>query len=568
MFSPEELVLKGIKASIGHMSLEPLLKSIRTALTSYKSICKETATVFSCDSFCRPHLEAQLRLMQSLYKAYGGRVYFANYPVSHYLTSQPNAEVLANASRPSKLTQLNKQLIESQTNEKAYPPSLLITNNSQIAVDQIDDSLEYLYELLPHDCYQRVRIDGFPFDELCLRDLSLTYKLLPNETIEIGSLAHMLLVDSIRLNIWLLIQLICQAVTGQSCFYMSFYSACGVFKFFCDQISVRSRYFDSIAIPLHYLGKEDSQYLRILKSPSQRIYSSHPEIVKELKLIKPSSKLIGKINEYIDTRLAGKGAHVYSSALKGEATGSKEIDKKRQKIKNAGGKFVTMFTSSDDECIGQQIAYVHDKVSTKHLHDSIFSDQKEWIEETVTYFAERRPKDLLVIRFHPRLAADKRGLPASASFAQSWQDITTRYANAKNIIFIHPSDPISSYSLGMKSDLVLNGWSTIGLELSMKNRLVTNAFYRCIKGGAPIYAVQNSTPILYTPNAYFKRIEMLLRDEVPNEASLSVVSQEDALKALLLCFCSGIVDIENPNQLRSQICSPVLLTPAFFSLFA
>ena len=110
-------------------------------------------------------------------------------------------------------------------------------------------------------------------------------------------------------------------------------------------------------------------------------------------------------------------------------------------------------------------------------------------------------------------------------------------SNGQNRVrIIHPADNVSSYWLGMESDLILNGWSTIGLEFAIRNKFVTNAFYKCPLGGAAVYPVHLNTPPLNSSSQYFKRVDRLLKaiKEGSEINSRDYISADEARKAFFV----------------------------------
>jgi hypothetical protein len=488
-------------------------------------------------------------------------------PAFHYLTSLPNAELLKHSRRPKEILLLNNELAANQPSCNQNKSSKAVFTTNLVEIAQLSNSLQELYKSLPNYMFETITINGFPFHELCLRDLSLTYKYSPREVMTPDSPGYLIFLDAVRLNLLLLMRLLSEPEVGNYCFYMSFYTASCVFKFFCDQIGVNSIYFDRPFIDPGVLELEASSHIRLLHNISQRIYSTQPNIYNSLKLLNPPNGLASRLVKYIDTRFSGQGSHIYSNGLDAASQTTLILKEKLLTCNGKGGKIVAMFTSSDDEDIGIQLNYSHEKVATDHLSIPPFANQEEWIYKTIEYFCNKRKNDLLIVRFHPRLAADKRGLPSARSFTSTWEALEQKYSDVQNILLIHPSDPISSYKVGLDADLILNGWSTIGLEFAIKGKLVNNAFCRCIQGAGAIHPVQESAPLLHTSEEYMKRIAQLLSVESQGTNNLPVVSQQEALIAILLYSYSGIVDISKPELLKSQIFSPALLTPTLLKLF-
>jgi len=218
--------------------------------------------------------------------------------------------------------------------------------------------------------------------------------------------------------------------------------------------------------------------------------------------------------------------------------------------------------------IGQQLAFKHFKTDLSHLSLSVFPNQEYWLEQVIRYFSQNGSSLSLVIRIHPRLAHDKRGLPESPCLPTLWEKLIQWKRDESRIFLVHPSDPVSAYWLGLQADLILNGWSTIGLEFAIKGSVVTNAFYKCPLGAASGYPFHALTKPLKSENEYFRRIERLLlciRRGLPLNKE-DYISEKEASKAFLAAHTSGLVNISKSGHLSSQIASPSVLTPEMCSI--
>ena len=81
------LLNKGINISISNGNLTPLIRSIEIALEIYRHKTTNISnSIYSFDSFCEPHLEAQLRLYEVV-SSQDQSIKFCNLPIGHYVTS-------------------------------------------------------------------------------------------------------------------------------------------------------------------------------------------------------------------------------------------------------------------------------------------------------------------------------------------------------------------------------------------------------------------------------------------------------------------------------------------------
>jgi hypothetical protein len=561
-FRKINLLSHGIRSSVNTHSLQPLLRSIEICLDFCDDSALDKASVFSCDSFCKPHLDFQCKFLANLPSAGFKSISFLNVPVAHYVTSTPNPVLLSCCADPLAVAKLNEKLVLAQDLSQ-------ITKKHEVNINQkyeysLYEALGKLYGTLPDSAYQSTDIKGFAFHELYLRDLSLTYKILPEEALELRGSHYPLFRNTVQLSLWLILHLLCQDSLGRNCFNMSFYGGCGVFRFFCKGTGRSVRFFEAPFINADNSVLDSSNMARILDSPSQRIYTLRQPLMNQIHLMTMKPEAVTMVKDFVFHRFNGIGSHTYSGANQPETLRENGVLDKLESTKNKGGKVVTLFTSSDDESVGLQLDYVHEKVMTEHLSASPFRTQSDWIDSTIDLFRQH-PNYHLFIRFHPRLASDKRGLPEAPSFNQYWKNLFKATSHINNITLIHPSSSISSYALGLAADLVLNGWSTIGLELAIAGKSVTNAFYKCTTGAAPIYAVHLDTPLLRSVEDYQSRILKILTH--PKEECQYLLSSDEAMKALLVFSYSGCVFLDSGPQLKAQLIDPQLLTPCFFSLF-
>jgi hypothetical protein len=567
--SPFSTIQAGIQSAIKRQSLGPLVRSIELSLVASRQ-AKESKgnTIFSCDSFCQPHLESQIRLYKALERLHSGQTRFINFPISHYITSLPNTSLLELSDQPLKILELNKQLLVQQEDNFQWMP-----NDSRILIgsechQSIARDYEKLLACLDPSNWASISINGFPFHELAHRDLSLTYKCTPDLTEDENRPFFWHYIQSNKFNLFLLCVIACEERIGASCFCMSYYTANAVFLFYCQQTKRTIRYFGPPSLALEDFGMSNNLYMCIAASPVSSIELTRPSVRSELSEMPLSSKTFEIVKSVIERRFNGKGSHTYSTGIDVSNSNTKGHVDWINEQRGLGRQVVSLYTSSPDELIGQKFSFKHFNADISHLCPSVFSDQEAWLEEIVAYFSGKDKSSSLIIRLHPRLAKDKRGLPESPYLPALWSKLSKCIKDDKRIRLVHPADPVSSYWLGLQSDLILNGWSTIGLEFAMKDKMVTNAFYKCPLGGSAVYPVHSRSEPLKSPTEYFQRIQRLLlcitENVMPNESDY--ISAEEAAKAFIAAFTAGLVDLSNPCLLRSQLASPSVLTPETISV--
>jgi hypothetical protein len=560
------ILLTGLDRAWQRKRLSPLLRSIELCLDIKPINLGEKATVFSCDSFCRPHLDIQLGLWNRLCDTLNTDLTFFNFPVGHYISSIPELNTLSYSSRSSALLSINSQLVDQQN---IYKENTSI--NQRIEFDSSLTQFSDLFDLLsadsPDDQWEELMINDFPFHELSFRDLSLTYKCLPSLCARSTDTfyRHFILMNKSILHQLCLLCLNSHRIGGLS-FYMSDYSASSVFKFFCSSTGRTSRFFDKISIPNEISSAMGDCNIRILETAYDAIHltnASHTFILNHFSLGKTVRDSWGS---YLDSRIKGQGSHVYSAGYRADEPmhyGTDVLDWIENQSAR-GRKVISLFTSSPDELVGQQIVFSHAKLNISHLSNPIFMDQDDWVASTIRHFSLKDTSASLVIRFHPRLAADNRGLLDAPYFEEYFKNLISLCKLFPNILLVHPSHKISSYLIGFKSCFILNGWSTIGMELAAKGCKVLNAFARCTLGGGAFYPVHLNLPQLSTRSQYFSYVDALLADPVANADIF--MNQDEALISFIVYYLRGLTNINAKQELLSQIARPQVITSSLINV--
>ena len=121
-------------------------------------------------------------------------------------------------------------------------------------------------------------------------------------------------------------------------------------------------------------------------------------------------------------------------------------------------KILTATLSSYDELFAAK--YVG---ALKVPNNLIFKDQIEWVRALINY-TKKRQDLFLIIRVHPREFPNKRdGMKSEHAIMleKILKDLP------KNIKVNWPTDNISIYDLAQETDVFLNAWSSVGVEMSL-----------------------------------------------------------------------------------------------------
>lgn len=113
----------------------------------------------------------------------------------------------------------------------------------------------------------------------------------------------------------------------------------------------------------------------------------------------------------------------------------------------------------------------------------VFTGMMEWLRETIEFFGQHRPDDILVIRVHP----------AEFRRPQKTNETVSAFLSTlqlpPNVRVVGPDQDVSSYELARMSDLGLVYTSTIGLEMALMGR-------SAIAAGEAFYIGKGFMPVL------------------------------------------------------------------------
>jgi hypothetical protein len=171
----------------------------------------------------------------------------------------------------------------------------------------------------------------------------------------------------------------------------------------------------------------------------------------------------------------------------------------------------------------------------------IFNSMKEWIDQTINYWIDNKPRQLLVIRVHP--AEAKLLKPTNDFIGIYLKEINDKIKNA-NIKIYEAHDKVSSYELikFMKAGLVYS--STIGIEIAYNNK-------PCLIAGDAFYKDQDFVYSSVNQINYFRLLKSLLSNE--NEKS---INRTDLLQFVYFIYFNRVkrlkgINIDHSNHINS-----------------
>lgn len=518
------LVSCAVSKSISSGSVKPITRCIESLLFSlHQNQSKESLSLFSCDSFCDPHLKYQIDFIgfvRPLVKSYV--IQLVDIPVAHYCLSLPSQDLLAHARRPSSLFSINTQLSRHD---------IQLPHNTVCILAENDDyyrSLSYLleeaYAALPDSSFLDATVNGFLLRSAAIRDLSLTYKLSAERLYNRASEHSIFLSHAIRILLWELLILASTPQLPAQSYYSGVYSASIIFQHFCLQTNRHSSLFSPAPHQLVEGFRNSSPlYFNVYRTYSSVISYTKPH-VKDLVLNAAlTPKALEAVHRSINHRVTGQTS-TYSSPINQSQT-SCDDTKILQAMKRRYDKVFAIIPSSPDETTGHIEMLQLEGADTSHLYIPYLSTQDDWLIDTIKFVSNNLPDFGFIVRLHPRLGSDYRGLPESPDLEGLLHRLNSLTDSISNVHVVSPYSSISSYYLALNCNGVINGWSTLGLELSIIGISVLNVFQDTIYSGGSYFCLPGNGCILSSSSKY-----------------------HDALRRYVLNRCSSDLGIPTPTQ--------------------
>jgi len=199
-----------------------------------------------------------------------------------------------------------------------------------------------------------------------------------------------------------------------------------------------------------------------------------------------SEKNLYSVNNHFKTIFSAKALRSFSKKY------SSSESKLREYYSINESKIILLSTSSWDEIVGTYI--LKNKNFDKLL---IFKNQPEWLDKVINYFKKNK-NYRLIIRPHPRDFFNKN------SEVNNYLKKIDKLP--KNITLNKPDHKISLYTILKDTDLVLNSWSTLGLEAGILNLPVISISKELLMYPTEIEYFQNNE------KEYFLKIEEILNN--------------------------------------------------------
>ena len=301
---------------------------------------------------------------------------------------------------------------------------------------------------------------------------------------------------------------------------------------------VWERYADLKGIPAYFLHhglnlSDMDNTLIIAKTNTMEYFKRLKQIWPAVKDTPSPATDLSYVTDHFLTLLTAKHFLVYSSAK------AKDTDIRRFFGVSSGQKIITATMSSYDEMFASQ--YVG---ARKLPSDLLFASQTEWVAALIEW-VRQRPELFLVIRVHPREFPNKRDPVKS-------EHVKTLEAKLRdlpaNVRVNWPNDDLSLYDLAQETDVFLNAWSSVGVEMSLLGLPVV------IYSGELVLYPSDINYLAASRADYFTQIDAALSDGWRYERI------RKTYRWLSLYYCKPIVRFRDGQ--RAGETDPVLSTTA------
>ncbi|OGJ09758.1 hypothetical protein A2356_02135 [Candidatus Nomurabacteria bacterium RIFOXYB1_FULL_39_16] len=375
---------------------------------------------------------------------------------------------------------MQEQIIKNEFGFDGYTIDQAITDKDWGKIQSILDSTT-------KENYEKLTILGIPIAKIALYEFLLNRKKTEIKFSDYDWKECQTHIKYTIISFYACISILKKEKPDVVLLYNALYSVNRVWELVCKHYHIKV-YFIHHGLNL----KEMDKRLIVAKGNQIEFYNylikiwSHvknlPVPVENLKIVTEHVKELFKATHYL----------VYS-APKSES--NLQI-RKLLKIKD-NQKIITATMSSYDEI------YTAEYVGARKIpKDVIFNDQIDWIKNIVNYVKTR--EDLfLIIRVHPREFPNKRE-SVQSDHALKLKKIFWKLPD--NVCINWPTDNISIYDLCQVTNVFLNAWSTVGVEMGLLGLPVVLYSKDLILYPADLnYLAKNK-------NDYFRKIETALKN--------------------------------------------------------
>lgn len=286
-------------------------------------------------------------------------------------------------------------------------------------------------------------------------------------------------------------------------------------------------YAKKISIPVYFLHhgvnfSDIDNTLIIAKNNSLFYMAKLRQYWLKLRNIPVDQKMLSYVTKHFLELLRAKHSLVYSAPKSKGIVNIRKIFKIRE-----NQKILVATMSSYDEM------FASDYVGASNIPEKlIFRNQTDWIRELIKFVKDKKDHFLL-IRVHPREFPNKRERVKS-QHAKILEKILKNLPD--NVKVNWPSENVSIYDLAQETDIFLNAWSTVGVEMSLLGIPVV------IYSSDLIHYPSDLNYLSKNRRDYFAKIELALRE------GWSYNKIKKTYRWLTLNYCRPILRFRNTNS--------------------
>jgi len=256
---------------------------------------------------------------------------------------------------------------------------------------------------------------------------------------------------------------------------------------------------------------------------------------KDRLVLLPKWPSISALDSHYKLRLSDlkAGLHIMKNRFLGNdynsytKPSSKSVNAEFDSFRNKYKTILSYFSCSTDEI------YSHIVTHGVKIDQTFYPDQYELIHD---FIVNARDDIGYVIRVHPRLAPNKRDRVVSREIAEINKYLDMARAK-KNFFIIEASNPLSSYYVLLKSDLIIVAWSTIALEAMIAGKPAIALF--------PLDCVYPIRELCKQPKDV-NEYRRILRGEIPS--SIITIDDINLMRWVAMVYSALSHSIPSPRE--------------------
>jgi len=381
---------------------------------------------------------------------------------------------------PTRSNPVNESILKKEFGLKGYGIGSVLSSNDRKKISSIMKTIN-------QNNFESLIIDGINIGKISLYEVLLAHKKMTNTLSKSEWRESLLEIVNTLTSFYACRKILKKEKPDRIIVYNALYSVNYVWV----------KYAKKLKIPVYFVtsgGNLTDMGDTVLIAKEDAIYYSNKlkTIWKQFKDIQITKKQANYVTNHYLELLKAKHTLVYSEPKNAKNRDIRSI----YGIKN-NQKILTATMSSYDELFAAQ--YIGAWRIPRNL---IFSSQAEWINALIDFVKHK--KDLfLLIRVHPREFPNRRN-GIKSEHVKMLEKVLKNLPS--NVSVNWPADKVSIYDLAQATNVILNAWSTVGVEMSLL--------------GIPV-VIYSSELVLYPSDLnylakdrkdYFAKIELAIKE--------------------------------------------------------